>query len=209
MADVAGAVTYTGLREAVVQDGAKVSNIEFKKMEGRKEGAGKAFAGILTVGFLIRLLAMIAAGLLLLKFFRERTATLVESIYQKPWSSLGIGLVAFIVVPIICILLLVVFIGYFIAAIIFVWYVLMIMIAMLMGAIFLGAWIVKLLTKKKQLVFDWQAVVIGVVVLSIVGLIPVVGWILCAIVFLMAFGALINMGRQKIQGEQNMAIISE
>jgi hypothetical protein len=129
---------------------------------------------------------------LLSRFFGSKILAVSEQLYKKPWGNLGFGFLALIAFPIAIFFLFVVLVGYYVALIGLMVYILCILLASLLAAMFVGAWLVKMLTKRPDLVIDWQAVVIGVVVLRLITIIPVVGWIACAILFLMSFGALLR-----------------
>jgi hypothetical protein len=200
-ADIASEVSYIGAKAAVVNDGAKVSGVSFTEMKQhqRDTGKNKGFFGFLLGGLVIKFFAIVIAGLLCLRLFRSQTHTITESMLRQPWMNLGIGFVAMVVVPIAVVIAFILIVGYYVALVALLLYILAMLTAGLMAAIFVGAWIVKLLTKKAHLTLDWQAVVIGTVVLILVKLIPIAGMLICAILFLMAFGALANMFRAYIK----------
>jgi cytoskeletal protein CcmA (bactofilin family) len=207
-ADIASEVSYIGSKNAVVNDGAKVS-VSFTelKQHQRDRGERTGLLGFLVGSFVIKFLATALAGLLCLRLFRPQTQMVAESMFRQPWANLGIGFVAAIVMPIGIVIALVIVVGYYIALVAAAAYFLAILAAGLLAAIFLGAWIVKLLTKKPHLVLDWQAVVIGTVVLFLLGLIPVVGWLVCALLFLIAFGALVTAFRQFLRRSRGAAAV--
>lgn len=191
-------VSYLGKKAAVVENGGIVNTINFTELEQHNRDKGKrtGFLGFLLGGFIIKFFAVLIAGLIALRLFRGQLQTLTANMLAKPWHNLAVGFITSIVVPVAMIIALVVIVGYYVAMMTFVLYILFMMVAGLLASIFLGAWLVKVLTKKSGLVLDWQAVVIGIVVLMLLRFIPVVGWLICAIVFLMAFGALVNHFRQ-------------
>jgi hypothetical protein len=207
-ADIAGEINYTGRKQAVIENGAKVSTVNFTEMPGQKHNYGRSLAGILTLKFLIKALAMIVAGLVIVKLFRNRSNLITSNIYKQPWKNLGLGILAAIIVPIVTILLFITFIGYYLALILLLWYVLILLCACLFGAIFLGAWLIKLLTKKPELVIDWQAVVIGCVIYSLLAFIPIVGWVLMMLLGLMAIGSFMQVAKHQINVEKSQVTVN-
>lgn len=187
---IANPVTHKGFKESVSEEGAQVSKVDFTQVE-RKQG--QAMAGFLTGAFVIKLLALILAAWLLIHFLPRRARTVVEGVRQKPWASLGLGFLGMIAFPVGVIVLLLTFIGYYVAFIALVWFMLAMLVTCLLSAIVVGAFIEKLLMKRAELKIDWQAVVIGVVVSSVVWLIPIVGGLVMMIVVLMTFGSLLRM----------------
>jgi cytoskeletal protein CcmA (bactofilin family) len=195
-AEVTGKVFYKGPQEATVQSGAKVSNIEFTRVENR--GAGRHFKALFTGALLIKLLAWIAAILLLVRFLPRRTKTIVDLAYAKPWSNLGIGFVGLVLFPVAVIVLFLTLIGYYIAVVLLVTYIMILLLAMLLAALFVGNLIIRWLTKKPDAAADWQSVLIGVGVFTLLSFIPFVGWLACAILVLMVMGSMLKMLRAEL-----------
>ncbi len=201
---VANKVNYSGNNEATIDSGAQVSNINYTPISKSDHHGKGALAGIIAVGFLIRLLGWIIAGLVLIYLYKREVRRLVSNIYTHPWLDLGIGLLGLIVIPIAAILLLVTVVGYYVGLILFVGYALIGLLSFLVGTIFVGAWIIKLLTKKSELIIDWQAVVIGSVAMGVLLLIPIIGWLAIVVIMLMAFGAIIHTMWHHISREREM-----
>lgn len=185
-ADV-GQVDYKGPQAASVQQGAKVGNVNFTEVKTKNFGA--SFGALLTLGFLIKLLAWIAAGLVLVYLRKNFVLSVYEEFKAKPWGNLGIGLLALVGTPILVVLLLVTFIGYYLAFTLGLIYVLALALANLMSALVLGYWLLSKMNKPGEPAVDWQAIVIGAVIWSLLGFIPILGWLAMAIVFLMVLGA--------------------
>ncbi len=200
-------ISYKGSQEAVVEDGAQVGTIDFQKVEAHKKGAlnGMMFA-IFSITFVIKALGLILAGLLLMKLFPRTAKESVDSMRQGMWLNAGIGLIGLIVGPIAVILLLVTLFGMYIAGLFFFAWLIMLILAILVACVFTGAWIVMRLTKKESLVYDWQALVIGVVAIAILTLVPVIGGLAFFILLMMAFGGIIRQFYSRIKSEQGGAI---
>lgn len=189
-ANIQKAVTHKSYKEAISDEGSQVPNVTFEKMERK---AGHAMAGILTGAFVIKLLALILAAWLLIHFLPRRVRTVVEGVRQKPWHSLGIGFLGMIAFPVGIIILLLTFVGYYVAFVAALWFALAMIVTCLLSAIVIGALLEKLLMKRSELKIDWQAVVIGVVVASVMWLIPFVGLLIMMIIVMMTFGSLLRM----------------
>jgi hypothetical protein len=199
-ARVPGKVTVKAPQEPVVESGAEVSTPEFTRIEQLHNEC--AVAGLFTLWFLVKILAYILAGLLLLYIMPRRSMHVLRTMRGRFWPNVGIGLVVAIVVPIVALIALFTLVGYYVALIAFVWYAMVLLLACLFAALFLGSWILQKLMKKPELVFDWQAVVVGSAVYVILGIIPVIGWIIQAILSLAAIGAFMRITREQIrQGE--------
>ncbi len=197
-AEVSGKFIIYGEGTSITKlEGAKVSDPEYRPARGgyRRGGVAKMIGGAIV----IKLLALILAILLVLRLFPRRAQTAINSVMSDPWSNLGIGFLGLIVIPIVAIIAAILLVGYYAAFALLAWYVLMLLLAGLVAALFVGAWIIKVLTKKPELKADWQAGVIGAVVLVLLGFIPVVGWILSFALFCMGLGALLRMAKADVK----------
>lgn len=189
-ADIQGKVSYEAPRLAVFKDGSKVPNAEFTKWQ--KPSYKGRIAGIITAALLIKLLAWVLMGLVLVKFRKQSIQNMFISIVEKPWESLGIGLLALIVVPILSVLLLITAVGYYIAVSLLALYVFLLLMACILSALFLGFIILKYLNKPAESLVNWQSVLIGVVALLLIKIIPFLGWIIAFVLFLLVFGSIIK-----------------
>jgi hypothetical protein len=138
-AEVMGQVYYKGVKSAVVKEGAKVSDIEFTPVVKVNT---RAWLGM---GVAIKFLAILLTVLVLVRWQKEKYQQLATGISEKFWENLGIGLVGVIATPIIGILLLVTFVGFYIGIILLLWYVLVLLMAYLLAVIVLGLWLMKTL----------------------------------------------------------------
>lgn len=207
-AEVAQTINYQGVKEATVVDGAKIGAVDFKKIEQPRGGhAGRVFATIFTITFVIKILAMMLAGLLLMKLFPRTSHAAVGKIMDKPWVNLGVGALVLFVGPIAVIIALISFFGLYIAIGAFLAWLLMLLFAALSSSVFVGSWIVKQLTKKPNMVYDWQALLIGIAVLSIVMLIPIIGGLFFFAILLIAFGAMIRLLMDHSRNEQSAGAV--
>ncbi|MEK7584101.1 MAG: hypothetical protein AAB490_02570 [Patescibacteria group bacterium] len=194
--NIPATVYYKGPREAVVEDGAAVPNIQFTLQEFEKKPThAPAF---FAAGFFIMLLATLIAALLLLKFFGNTVRTVVTTAYGKPWASLGLGFVGLIVAPVAVIILLATVVGLYLAMLLVMWFVLAMLLTGLLSAIFTGALLFKWIQKTPDLQFSWWSVAAGVIVIGVLKLIPVIGWLLVLVIFLMVFGSVLQTLKAQI-----------
>ncbi len=197
-AEILGKIVYKGPKEAIIKEGAKINEIQYTPTSAVSKSFGKKLGFLLTIGFLIKLLAWIIAGLVFVKLMRKRILSVSQTVMQKPWSSLGLGLAGLVLTPVAVILLLVTVVGYYLAILLGIWYGLVLAVVALISSLVLGYWILKLLNKKSEKIKDWQAVVIGVVVFNLLKFIPILGWIVLLLLFLMTFGAMMLSIRERI-----------
>lgn len=189
-AEVAGKINFHGSKPATIKDGAKVDGaaIVFTQTQKRGHGLSKFW----TIALLIKFLALMITLFIFNAIWRGRIQRISREMAARPWSSLGIGFVALIVIPVISIVLFATLVGFYLALFALLWYALILCLSVLLASAFLGSWIIKMLTKRPALVVDWQAIVIGVVVMLLVALIPIVGPIIYLALILIAFGTLVR-----------------
>lgn len=194
---LAGKITHKGKKEAVVEDGAQISQIDFQK----KVRAGGKTAPFALAGPLIWALGLVAAGLLFIKFLPKRTNEIMDKCFDQPWTNLGIGLVFAIVLPVTSALLCLTIIGWYAGVVLFAWLGLMFLIIGILETIFLGAIILKWLKKYNEV--RWTTVVTGAAALLILSLVPLVGALVCVIVWLMSFGAVLRLIKTGLAAQQH------
>ncbi len=189
-ARIAGRVEYRSGSDVIVDPQAQVSGgvmeVERERRWLRKVGHGAAIAGGITVS-----LGMVLIGALLIlampRFSREAAGT-VEA---KPLQSLGMGCVMLIGVPFAIIVLLVTIIGIPLALLLGFGYALLLLLGYLVGAIFLGDFVLGKVGAAKLDSGWWRvlAMFLALVVLAIVKQMPFIGGLAVFLLFLAGIGA--------------------
>ncbi len=198
-----GGIQHKGAKPAVVKEGAKVGEINYILTTSVNK---KALVG---VGAVVKFLAVLLAVLILVKWQNQKYKQLTETITMKFWENLGIGLVGVIVVPILAVLLLFSMVGFYIAIILLLWYILILLFAYLLAVMVLGLWLMKVLKVRPDMsVLDWKTALLGSVGMLILGFIPVVGWLVCAIIFLASVGGVLKISKQKWANSNQQLVIS-
>ncbi len=201
-AEIAKNLVYSSLKEASIDEGARIlGEVDFKKIEVKKLSVFKSrgmLFGILTLGFLIKILMGIAVGLVLVYIFRNMTERAIKESLAHFWANLGRGFAALILTPVAAIIILITVIGAWLAGLIGLAYILMVFLSLALAGIAFGSWLIKVVKKRDKYLVNWQAVVLGVIVLGIVVLIPFVGWLVGLIFVLISLGALYRIVYQGI-----------
>lgn len=202
-AEVKNPIAYQGVAAATVSEGAQIGTIDFTMLKDQRGGrAGRAFAAVFTMVFVIKVIGLVLSGLLLMKLFPRTTKNAIAKISDKPWVNLGIGFLALIVAPIAMIVILITFVGFYISALAFLAYGMLLILAALVTCLFTGTWVVKQLTKRPEITIDWQALLIGTVVVGVVSIIPFIGMLAVFVTVVLVFGALIRMVAGHSKSEQ-------
>ncbi|MDR3642210.1 MAG: hypothetical protein P4L74_01110 [Candidatus Doudnabacteria bacterium] len=186
-AQISGNISYKGQTAAVVDPAAKISQINFTRLPVKNFGTSAA--GLLTLAFLIKLLAWMIAAWVFIHFRKNFVTRLNAEFRLKPWENLGIGFLALVAVPAAVIILFITFVGYYLAFLLGLAYLLTLAAAALLSSIVLGYFLLDKMKKPGEVSPDWQAVIIGVVIWMLLSFIPILGWLAMTVWFLMILGA--------------------
>ena len=163
------------------------------------EKSEAAFAGMIAAFSLFSLLStalLIAVLLLLTKTFFKESA---KKMLRKPGTSFLRGLLYFIVTPIVAFLLLITIIGIPLAAVVGLHFVIAIIFAKALTAI---TW-VRYFELRNGKAWGWWTVfglsIAAFIVLKLLSIIPIIGWLACAVLTCMAFGALMTTKWERVQ----------
>lgn len=198
-AEVLGKIYYKSPSRAAIDPAAKLGAVNYTPAENRSAGI-KAVASI---AFAIKLLAWMLAAWLLLYLRSGKILGLFEGVRKTPWANLGIGLLGLIGWPLVTVLVLFTAVGYYVAAFLGLFYVLLLMLSALLSAVFLGQFALSYLNKPHEQSPAWQIAVLGVVLWEILKFVPVLGWLVCAVTYLMVFGALMKAVKENLRVKSN------
>lgn len=157
-----------------------------------------AIAG-LWVFFLVRVTAALVATGLIAGLFPLLTERVIETVYTRTFErfilTTLLGFAAFVAVPVLILLLLVSFVGIGIALILASAYALFLFVAYAYAAVLAGSALMYAIRKRQKLSWQitWRGALLGVLVLSVVGSIPVVGIVLKIVLAAAAGGALLSI----------------
>lgn len=181
-ASIAGDLIYTSDKEGKIKDKAQVAG----KTE-RKELPEKAKEGIFaqkTIGAVLPLLTALLVGIVLLSLFPKKSTEIAQKINKEFWKSLGFGFLFLILLPIAILILLVIMIGLPLALILLALYIFAIYITKIFVGLCLGNWLSK---------GTWSAIwamSLGVILLTIISLIPYLGPLAGLVIVLVGLGAI-------------------
>lgn len=146
-------------------------------------------------------IGIIIAGIILIYLMPKKSKELVETSSGSFWKSIGIGILGLILPLVAFGILLATFIGGWVAMILITVYALIIMIAVIYGAVILGALITKAINKSKKFEVTWKEILIGEIILAILAFIPVLGGLISFILMVLALGAIIILVGKGIKAE--------
>ena len=159
------------------------------------ENARRGLLGMLVMVAVVSFLSTLILGLVLLRLYPVFTRRVTATIRERPGSSLGWGTVALVVIPIVAVSFLVTLFALPIGVILLALYVPMVYLARVYAITCLGEFLFRRQSDSSSLA---GAFVAGLVLYSILSLIPVVGTLLTVLTILFGLGAMLMTKREII-----------
>ena len=170
----------------VARKGLRVREREVEQWWGKGK---KVIASIGLFFWILTLPAFLIAGILIHYASPKKTDAIVTTISASPWKSTGVGFVFLVVVPVGIIISLITLVGIptgIIAALLYA-------IFLYISRIYIGVWIGRKLLgfikKSLRTSFFWPFLV-GTILITLLGLIPIVGWLFRLFFLLISLGAM-------------------
>jgi hypothetical protein len=166
--------------------------IDFSSTETpvENEDFGSLALNLLSGFSVFGLLSLLFTGLFCLWAFRHFMVHAVDAANLKPLPSLGIGFLVAFVIPVLALVLLITGIGLPLATLLFLAWLLALLAGKLVGILLIGLHAVKADHKSSFPRLFW-AFSVGAFAFSILGIIPVLGWIMGLLINLLGMGGLI------------------
>jgi cytoskeletal protein CcmA (bactofilin family) len=190
-ATVSGNLTYWSQEAASIDPGAKIAGGVTRKAlpevsRPRMETVLGALAGVVIVAKLVSAASTLILGLLLIYLFPGYTQSTISTLSARPAASFGIGLLALIVTPAAATMLLVTVLGLPIGLMAIALY----LVAIFLVRVFVIVWLGRaLLSWRGNEVRNTWALVVGLIVYSVLTLIPFVGGLVALSAILFGLGA--------------------
>jgi|GEM_PF-1222509 len=187
-AQIAGNLDYTSNNQVQLANGAHVAGTTTRHTS---PGRGVAGAGSGFIAWLRTLIGIFALGLLLILLLPRVSTRAIDTLRAQPWASLGIGAAILVVTPIVALIAFIVglFIGgWWLGVLLIAAYILACAIGYVVAGLLLG----RLLFAQLGLGGYHPVLVLlgGLVVLTVVGLIPLLGWLVSLGAVVVGLGAL-------------------
>jgi hypothetical protein len=148
---------------------------------------------------LFKLISLLIAALLVTWLFKKYSYLIVEETLREPLKMLGRGFIAFIIIPVAGVLLLVTLFGAMFGIIAILSYVVLLILSSIYAGVVVGVWINRIIYKTSGTTITWKNVTVGVVLLTLVSFIPVIGWAVRLFVVLITLGGIAGMSYKKLQ----------
>ena len=188
---IGSTLTYRAPQEAEVASGAKLGDkVTFTPLDipdVDRETIVAVLIGLMTAFFIAKTLALMLASGVAVSYFPTPSRGIVDTTIKKFWQSLGMGLAALILTPILGVVLMATVLGMYFGFFVFILYGLVLLVSGVYLGVVAGAILARLI--RKEYTVSWKWAVLGTLVVSLLSLTPFVGWLLCATLFLATLGA--------------------
>lgn len=189
-ASIQGDLTYTSENEADIQSGAQVGGTTTHKPVEEKEKAKEGpLAGI--GGKIVGFLMIFVAGLIIVLLMPKRSISIADAIRNKPWASLGWGAVVLFATPLAAIFVCFTVIGIPVGLITLALYGVAIYLCQVFVGLFIGRWILGYFVEVQSKAMLVAALASGLFILSLLRLIPFLGFWIGLAIALFGLGALV------------------
>lgn len=196
-AAIQGNLTYTSESEADIQTGAQIGGTTTHKAPEIKEPAGPlADIGGKVIAFLMTLLT----GIVIILIVPLRAEAVAISIRHKPWLSLGWGAIIFCATPIAAIITFITVVGVPVGLLSLTIYGIAIYLSQIAVGLFIGYWIISYFGKVESRGVLVGALALGFAILTLLKLIPYIGFALWLATVLFGIGA-IAMSEQTLRAK--------
>ena len=190
-ATVGGNLLYTSNNQAFIAPGARINGKVQRTLPEGHEVTVAERVGNSVIAWLRGLVGLLALGLLLVLVFPGMSRRTTEVVTASPWASLGIGAALLIGVPIVALIIFVIGLivgGWWLGVAAIALYAIALAVAYVLAALFVGRRGIELLVHRA--VHPLLALLVGLVALTLVGLIPIVGGVVTLAALLFGLGAL-------------------
>ena len=185
-AEIDGNVSYWSGREASVSEGARIKGkiVRNAPPERPRFFPAAFFAWLVFVS--INFVCTLILGLLSARFLPRYHQSVITTLREKPWASLGVGFVAAIVLPVVCAFLFATVLAIPLALILLFAFFILLYWSRIYAIGRIGE---SILARLRPASSRASAFVLGLFVYYILAIIPVVGWLVVPLVILFGLGA--------------------
>lgn len=190
---IRGNLIYQSQQEATMQPGARVlgkkqfTQVQNRPGYGHRRGPGAGLA-------LFSLLALFVTGAILLAIMPRESDAIASTAVSRPWSSLLIGFLALIAVPVAVLILMITVVGLPIALILLAAYLISLYISYVFAGLAIGGLLLRGTPEAPS--SRYLRLLIGLVIIvvlsALLSYVPVLGGLFRFVVLLIGFGALLS-----------------
>ena len=185
-ARIQGALWYRAEEEIKIPEGVVRGQVIFKEIPPSQveENLPRILAGF----SLFSLLATLLFGLFLIWICRYYVLHVASVAYEATLKSLGVGFLVLILTPIVAVVFLITTIGIPLALVLLSLWLILLFVSKVMAAMLIGFKVVRV-SEKSGFGRIFGSFALGALIYTLIGLVPVVGWVVNLIFVLIALGS--------------------
>jgi cytoskeletal protein CcmA (bactofilin family) len=187
-ANITGYLSYTSDNEVNKESGAQIGGEVTHKLPPRSNPF---------ITWIITFLMALVTGIVIILIFPRRTTAITDSIRTRPWSSLGWGALILFLTPVAIMILLITVVGIPLGLIALLLYGAAIYLSQIPIALFIGRWTIGYLREVRGRALLVAAFATGLLVLTLLTLIPYVGFAIWVATALFGLGGLVISIKEK------------
>ncbi len=194
-AEIFGDLIVESEAEPTIIEGATITG-ETRVEKPTEEEAAAFFAFAPLLAFFISFIkilifiAKIIVGIVLIALSKTFVRRIADTLISKPWKSLGWGFLGLIVIPIAAAIFFMILIAFPIAVFGMYVYTILFYLASVFVSLVVGEKVIQLFKKEGEISL-YLSFIVGIIVLFVLGLIPILGFIIKLFVILFGAGALL------------------
>jgi cytoskeletal protein CcmA (bactofilin family) len=192
-AEIAGNVHYWSGRDAAVSEGARIDGEIVRNVPPERPRIFPAVFFAWLVFVALNFVCTLILGLLSIRFLPRYHQSVIATLSEKPWTSLGLGFIAVIVLPVVCALLFATVLALPLGLILLFTFFILLYWSRIYAIGRIGE---AILNRLRPASSRASAFVLGLFVYYIFAIIPVVGWLVVALVMLFGLGADLSARKQ-------------
>lgn len=188
-ARINGSLLYHSPKEAQIEPGASIAGeVTHRPLERPDVPSAKKAARGAAVLFLCMLLV---AGIVYFLLFPRFSVAAAEAIGERPWASLGLGVAVLFATPPVAVALMITAVGALLGLVAFMLYLPLLLVGFLTGMLFAGGLLLRLVGRGGTASRGWRvlSLLVAFVVLGLLGLVPVLGFLLTLAALVFGLGA--------------------
>ncbi len=191
-ADIVGNLRYYSPQQFTQSDGAQISGgVYFNEIKDfRDTGLVKrTIVSFTSFWFILQFITTIIIAFILIYVFRVFSFGVSHIAVHSFWKSLLVGILALIITPILIVLFIISLVALPIGLLLLLSLIFFSIISTALAGVFLGAWAKSSFSKSKDFVVSFQSATVGIIFLTALQFIPILGNIIRTVLVVVALGA--------------------
>lgn len=187
---IRGNLTYRSPKTAEIDSTARIEG-SISHIAIPVPGTAEIAGGVASVGILLWL-SIALSGIVIYLLFPKIAYAAVQNAAEQPWKAMGLGLALFAAIPVLAIVLFATGLGWLLAFLLLNIYALLLLLGFLVGVLFLSNAVLKRIRRDREMskFVNGLAFALTLCAVMVVGLIPLLGWLLVFALLLLGTGSL-------------------